>query len=105
MTEDEMRAALTRELNLYRTWTYENLIDKVSGAHFGHIEAKHQDGTCYQISFDAFWDDKPSENVRICGSLWAEPQKCRQILGLSIYSPHVANDFIMAPDGKFVGEN
>lgn len=104
MTEDEMRGFLTERMNLYRTWAYGILVERISSGHFELIEAKHADGTCYQMSFDAFWDDGPLGNVRVCGSLWAEPQKRRRVLGLWVYSPHVTDEFIMAPNGEFVGE-
>lgn len=96
------------QLAAFRMWSYAAL-----SAHIGreganrdcleHFEGTSSDGTDYQLEFNAFWDDKPHGDIRVCGSLSAEPQ--RQLLGfLPIYIPHLTDSFIMSPDGSFVDE-
>ena len=49
----------------------------------------------YQIEIQAFWDDKLRENVRVIGAI--------DDGGISAFIP-MSLEFIMAPDGRFVGE-
>lgn len=108
MTKDEMRKLLSEHLAKYRSWSYAQLAERVEHTRqacdcLEHIEGDASDGTPYQIELQAFWDDKPHGNIRVSGNLSAEPQ--RPLLGfLPIYIPDVIDDFIMSPDGRFVGE-
>jgi hypothetical protein len=55
------------------------------------------------MEFNVCWDDKPNAEVRVLGDLSAEPQ--RPLFGfIPIYTPDVADSFIMTPDGQFIGE-
>jgi hypothetical protein len=104
MTKDEMSSVLARELAKFRTWSYAQLAERVERdrvAHdcLEHIEGTAPDGTKYYIEFNAFWDDKPQGDVRVIGSLGAEPQK--PLLGfIPIYISDVNDSFIMSPDGR-----
>lgn len=98
MSKDEMRAILSEHLAKFRAWSYAQLAERVERDCLQHIEGTASDGTRYQMEFQAFWDDKPQGDVRICGDLSAEPQ--RLLLGfLPIYTPDVTDSFIMSPDG------
>ena len=109
MTKDEMRAILAQQLAKFRTWSYAQLAerverDRVARDCLEHVEGTAPDGTQYQIEFNALWDDKPNGDVRVLGSLSAEPQK--PLLGfIPIYTPDVTDSFIVSPEGRFVGED
>ncbi|MEX0717674.1 MAG: hypothetical protein WD066_13860 [Planctomycetaceae bacterium] len=108
MTIEEKRAILAERLTVFRSWHYERLAERVERdgrEHdcLDHIEETAPDGTEYQIEFNAFWNDKPNGDVRVCGFLTAEPQ--RPILPfIPIDTADVGDEFIMRPDGTFVGE-
>ncbi len=52
-------------------------------------------GTSYQVEVQVFWDDRPETKLRVMASI--------DDGGLSAFRPR-SDDFIMAPDGSFVGE-
>jgi len=61
-----------------------------------HSEVVAPSGVPYQIGIQVFWDGKAGGNVRVLGRI--------DDAGLSAFFP-VPDDFIMAPDGGFVGEH
>ena len=108
MTKDEMRALLAEQMAKYRAWSHAQLAGRIEAgggksADPEVFEGVAPDATPYQMEFCIFWDDRARGNVRVVGDLWAVPQK--PLLGfIPIYRPDVADDFILAPDGRFVGE-
>ena len=59
------------------------------------FEGKTDDGIEYQVEIEPFYDDKKKKTIRVVFAIddgW-----------LRAYFP-VCSDFIMAPDGSFVGE-
>lgn len=52
-------------------------------------------GTEYQVEIEAVWDDRPGHNLRVLMSI--------DDGGLRAFAP-MTDDFIVAPDGGFVGE-
>jgi hypothetical protein len=64
--------------------------------HSGCVEIKGPSGTPYQVEIGIVWDDKPGGDVRVLASI--DDGGFR-----SAFSP-MCDDFIMAPDGTFVGE-
>lgn len=52
-------------------------------------------GAEYQIEIEAVWDDAPDHNLRVLFSI--------DDGGLRAFAP-VMDDFIIGPDGQFVGE-
>ena len=105
MTKDEIHEILGVRLASYRTWSYADMAERVesdnrNGDCLDHFEGVGSDGTEYQLEFNAFWDDKPHGDIRVCGSLSAEPQK--RLLG---FTPDLTDSFIMSPDGSFVDED
>ena len=108
MNIDDKRGLLATHLAEFRSWTYHQLaaeIDRTRRQHdcLAHVEGVFADGTEYQLEFNVFWDDQPGGDLRVTGDLTAEPQ--RPWLGfVPIYTPDVSDDFILRPDGTFVGE-
>lgn len=73
--------------------SYEEIFSRIGKQEsFERVSEKNEP---YQIEFDFFVDDQDSGNIRVAGivsfSWWTD------------FFP-VSNDFIMAPDGKFIGE-
>jgi len=100
---------LSTRLASYRTWSYAALAERVERDNHNrdcldHFEGVGSDGTEYQLEFNAFWDDKPHGDIRVCGSLSAEPQK-RLLVFLPIFTPDLTDSFLMSPDGSLVDED
>lgn len=109
MTKEEMHEMLSTRLASYRTWSYAALAERVERDNHNrdcldHFEGVGSDGTEYQLEFNAFWDDKPHGDIRVCGSLSAEPQK-RLLVFLPIFTPDLTDSFLMSPDGSLVDED
>ena len=58
-------------------------------------ELRGRDGKEYQVQIEAFWDAKKNGNVRVMVAVSGG--------GFSDFKPW-CRDFIIAPDGSFVGE-
>jgi hypothetical protein len=81
------------ELRLYREMPYERILAKVGTQEcFERVSEKDEP---YRIEFDFFFDDADEANIRVSAmisySFWTD------------FSP-VGSDFIIGPDGKFIGE-
>ena len=59
------------------------------------VEVVASSGTRYQIEVQAFWDDRTGNDLRVRIAV--------DDFGPSAFHPLVV-DFIVAPDGRFVGE-
>jgi hypothetical protein len=102
MTKGEKRAALSRHLAKFRTWSYEELAARIdTDSHLDTIEECAPDGTDYLLSFDVCWDDKKKGDIRVFGDL----SRNRPLLGfIPLYFSDVCDSFIMSRDGQFIGE-
>ena len=94
MNKDEAKKIITSELDQYRAKPYSELVrmidcEPVTKEHHG------SSGQWYQIEVEAFWDDKPNENIRVIGSI--------DDGGWRAYCP-LNSDFIKSPSDQFVGE-
>lgn len=54
-----------------------------------------RDGKEYQVGIEAFWDARPNGNIRVLVTVSSG--------GLSDFRPW-CRDFIIAPDGSYLGE-
>ncbi len=96
MDKREARDLLAKELERYRTQTWEQLQRLLKTSESS--EVKGRSGTTYQIKIHACWDDWGSGgDLRVMGgiddgSLWRAMRP-------------LCDDFIMAPDGSLVGES
>lgn len=93
MDKAEALQLLERHLSGYRTRTYDELKLLVRAP--AVAEATGPSGAKYQIEVEAFWDDKPEGHLRLICAI--DDGGWRAFAPLSL-------DFIMAPDGTFVGE-
>jgi hypothetical protein len=51
------------------------------------------DGTLYQFEFLFYWHGEPEHNIRVIASVFHDPRGAAS-----------EEDFILSPDGSFVGE-
>lgn len=78
----------------YRTKSYAFWLHYVSGDQIT-FKVSASDGTPCQVEIDAFWDDKRDGDIRV--GLMIDDG------GRDAFTPY-CSDFIIAPDGSFVGE-
>ena len=94
-TDHQIAYALIDErLKSLRQCTYQELV-----ALLGHPDttsAMGEDGKAYQLETQVFWDSKKNGEIRVMVS--ADDGGLRSFMPLT-------GDFIMAPDGSFVGES
>ena len=95
MDKQEARSLLTDHLGLYRTRSYADLVAMIGQDDC--VEIAGPSGERYQIEYGMIWDSKPGGNIRVMLSI--DDGTFR-----AAFSPLTA-DFIMAPDGTFVGES
>ncbi len=93
MDTDKAKAFLAQQLEKYRAKPYaalKELVGKVDA-----WDAESPDGLIWQIEIQVFWDDKPDGDIRVIGAI--------DDRGRRAYAP-LTDDFIMTPDGAFLGE-
>lgn len=93
MDKEKAMAVLAEQLRLYRTKSYAELKDLLDQVDAYEIETP--DGLSYQIEIQVFWDGIPDGNIRVIGAI--DDGRWRA------FSP-LSDDFIMTPDGAFLGE-
>jgi|GEM_PF-997182 len=93
MDENEARAIISRYLAAYRGKTYNELRRLLREQDC--FETHGPSGVWYQIEIQAITDDARRRTIRVCGAI--------DDGGPRAYRP-LTDDFIMAPDGAFVGE-
>jgi hypothetical protein len=82
-----------RYLETYRRLDYSELVLKIGEQET--FDGKSEAGEKYQVEIDFFYDDEQTKNLRVAGSV---------SFGLITDFAPVADDFIIAPDGSFIGE-
>ena len=93
MDKNEAKAIAESELESYRAMPYELIAAKIGYPE--SFERQSSDGHSYQVEFHCFYDDSYDRNIRvICNVSYS---------GWTYFSP-VSDDFIIAPDGSFIGE-
>jgi hypothetical protein len=92
VTKAEAKEIMARRLQDLRALSYESLLELQSPV-TETVEAPS--GRSYQLEVQAFWDDRRKQTLRVMVSI--DDGSLRSFAPLS-------NDFIVAPDGTFVGE-
>ncbi len=90
----EARAVLAAEMESLRQLSYQQLVERLLDRE-ETLEVLGASGTRYQIELQGVWDARPNDVLRILGSV--------DDGGWSAFVP-LADDFLIAPDGSFVGE-
>ena len=94
MNKEEALAVLREQLAQYRSQPYEQLLRLVDNQ--DGLVCDGPSGTKYYLEIMAFWDDSPKPDLRV---RWAINDD-----GLWSFISPLCDDFIMRPDGSFVGE-
>jgi len=93
MDTTEAKTILSNLLEDYRAKSYGDLKTLLSAQDVFEVEA--DSGTKYQVEFQAVWDGEADGNLRVIGSI--------DDGGKQAFMPFT-DDFIMSPNGEFVGE-
>lgn len=94
MDKGEASELLAKELEEWRAHSYSDLTSHIDSEP-STKEAKGKSGVTYQIEVEVFWDSKPQGDLRVLGAI--------DDGGWRAFSP-LTDDFIVSPDGSFVGE-
>ena len=95
MNKPEAKALLAKELDEWRLFSYEDLASRIGGEPItGEVHGESAQN--YQFEIQVFWDDKPNGDIRVIGAI--------DDGGIRAFFP-LTDDFIMAQDGSFVGED
>ena len=93
MDKQEAKKLLTKKLAEFRRHSYADLVAKIDD--IDCFEISGPTGVEYQIEVQFMWDGKPDGDVRVMGAI--------DDGGLRAFIP-LCEDFIVSPDGDFVGE-
>lgn len=93
MDKHEAAALLRDHLEGYRRRTYGDLVGLLGRPQVA--ELRGASGTTYQVEVEVHWNDRPGGALRVLGSI--------DDGGWRAFRP-LNDDFILAPDGRFVGE-
>ena len=93
MDNAEAAALLKDHLAAYRLRPYSELLKLLGKPQVA--ELRSASGSTYQVEVEVFWDGRPGGALRILGSI--DDGGWRALRPL-------CDDFILAPDGRFVGE-
>jgi hypothetical protein len=94
MNEQIANALIQIELRRLRATSYQELASAV-----GKVETKEvvgEDGITYQLETQVFWDGNKGADIRVMVG-------CDDGRGWRAFVP-LSDDFIVRPDGSFVGE-
>ena len=94
MNKEEALAVVRQKLASYRLEEYHELLRLLSNCE--ERESVGPSGARYQIQIEALWDDQPNGDLRVLGLI--DDGSLRKLV-----CP-LSDDFIMRPDGSFVGE-
>ena len=94
MDKQEARLILSEQLAPYRRRPYADLVSMIGKV--VHTEVTGPSGAWYQFDIQVFWDNKPNGDVRVSCAI--------DDGGFRAFIP-LTDDFIMSPEGKFVGED
>ena len=94
MDNEEAKALIEVELAAMRGQGYAALARRIAEEPM-QLERKGSRGAVYQVEIQCMWEHRPGGNVLVLASI--------DDGGWRAFSP-LTRDFIMAPDGSFVGE-
>lgn len=97
MDKQEATSILEKEISQLRKKPYSRFRDWVERKNYGTKRLKAKSGMEYQISYQAFYDDKKAKTIRVMVNI-------DDGTGISSFIP-MSSDFIIAPNGTFVGED
>ncbi len=93
MDRAEALAVVREELNRWRRLSWSALRRRVGFSETKEIQG--DSGVLYQVEIQVFWDDEPEGVIRVLGAV--------DDGGLGAFLP-LTDDFLLSPDGTFIGE-
>ncbi len=93
VNNEEAATILRGHLLTYRRRSYSELVALLGTPQV--TKADGPSGAKYQLEVEVYWDDRPGGNVRVLGAI--------DDGGRRTFKP-LTHDFILAPNGAFVGE-
>ncbi len=93
MNQSEARELLDHRVDELRLIPYRELLQFLANPQATNVV--HPSGRRYQMETEAFWDDRPGQNLRIRVAI--------DDGGWRTFAP-LTSDFIKSPDDQFVGE-
>ena len=93
MNQEEAKSVVAKLFAEYAARHYNELQYLLDTQDTSEVSTKS--GKKYQLEFQALWDDKKCGNLRVIGSI--------DDGGIKSFAP-ITNDFVMTPDGEFVGD-
>ena len=94
MNKSEAEKVLKHYMDQYREKPYGKLVTLMGNVQV--YEVKGSSGAQYTLEFDVMWDGKTKDDIRVIGAI--DDGTLR-----NAFSP-LSDDFILTPDGRFVGE-
>lgn len=102
---DTLAAILKEHLASYRNMPHHELAARIESPNHGLdvIEGAASDGTLYSIETNILWDDRTKRHIRVIADLSTGTRGF--LLGfIPAFSSDVSDEFILTPDGMFLGE-
>ena len=94
MNRDEALTILRERICTLRNLSYEELLQFLGNATGDEVIAPG--GQAYQVEVEAMWDDRPDSDLRIIASIDDNSLRWATL--------PLVQDFVIRPDGTFVGE-
>lgn len=95
MDKEEAKVLLAKELEAWRQRSYADLASVVGGEPVT-AEVSGEEGDWCQVEIQVLWDRGIGGNIRVLGAI--------DDGGIRAFVP-LTDDFIMAPNGSFIGED
>ncbi len=96
MNKEEAKKILADKIAEYRCFSYSQLREKINRDK-DVFEIVGPSGTKYYVDVIVVWDEKPEGIIRVMG--------CIDDGGFRAFVPMGGEDFLISPDGKYIGEN
>lgn len=96
MNKAEARKVLAERMRALRENTYADYCAWIAEKKTVTLEVQGASGVAYQIEIVAVWDAAPGGNIRVLGAI--------DDGGWHAFRP-LCDDFLIAPNGSFVGES
>ena len=95
MKKVEAQEILRHEIARLRSMTYQELVGYLGPENVDSKEIAGESGTLCQVEIESMWDDEVDGDLRVMVAINSG--------GIRSFVP-LTDDFIVAPDGTFVGE-
>ncbi|MFN7842845.1 MAG: hypothetical protein ACK5YR_02165 [Pirellula sp.] len=102
---DTLAVILKDHLASYRKIPHHELAARIESTRHGLdvINGTAPDGTPYTIETNILWDDRTKRHIRVMADLSTNERG--YLLGfIPAFSPDFGDDFILTPEGTFLGE-